>query len=69
MVPMTSATFNQLFSYAFHPALFFSGTKVNPDIAGAFVFDNHEKAHPRKDVGGESKNPARFEREFAGFRV
>jgi hypothetical protein len=31
---MTSATFNQLFSYTFQPALFFSGTKVNPDIAG-----------------------------------
>jgi hypothetical protein len=33
------------------------------------IFDNAKVAHPQKGIGGECKNQARFEREFAGFRV
>ena len=41
---------------------------INGEIVGG-VFDNPKVALPHTDVGGECKNPARFELEFAGFRV
>ena len=38
-------------------------------IIVAYVFDNVIVALPHIDIGGEFKNQARFEREFAVFQA